>query len=114
MQQQCSHGVRFPVVGSVVADGRTIDIFCAGNYVQAKQRLFRYAQSIPVNGTTAQGSKINGEQSNRLVAGRGTRAAVTGRRSRHVAPAFGGGTVDAGNGIVVAGGAGSDDVGVMA
>jgi hypothetical protein len=113
--QQCSHGVRFPVVGSVVADGRTIDVFCLGNYAQAKQRLFQYAQSIPVNGTVRQEGMItNGERSNHVVAGRGTRTAITGRRSRHVAPALGGDTVDAGNGVADFGVAGFGDVGVMA
>lgn len=104
MQQQCSHGV-LPVVDSVVVDGRTIVIFCAGNYVQAKQRLFQYVQSIPVNGNTAQGGKINGEQSNRLATGRGARAAVTGRRGRGDASPFGRDTVDAGDGVVGSGGA---------
>jgi hypothetical protein len=112
MQQQCSHGVRFPVVGSVVADGRTIDIFCAGNYVQAKQRLFQYAQSIPVNGTCAQGSKINGEQSNLMVTGRAARAAITSRRGAGVASAFGGDTLDAGNGVADFGGVDSGGMGV--
>lgn len=64
MQQQCSHGVRFPVVNEIMVDNRIIPILCAGDYEQGKQRLFRYAQSIPANGTTAQGGKnTNGEQS---------------------------------------------------
>jgi hypothetical protein len=115
MQQQCSHGVRFPVVGSVVADGRTIDVFCPGDYAQAKQRLFQYAQSIPVNGAVKQEGMItNGERANHVVAGREARTAFAGRRGAGVASPFGGDTLDAGNGIVVAGGAGSDDVGVNA
>ncbi len=110
--QQCSHDVRFSVVNEIMVDNRMIPILCAGDYEQAKGRLFRYAQSIPVNGTTAQGGKINGEQSNHVVAGRGTRAAVTGRRGCGAASPFVGDTVDAGNGVVVAGGAGSGNVGV--
>ncbi len=55
--QQCSHGF-FSVVDSVVVNGRTINILCAGDYAQAKKRLFQYAQSIPVNNTHAQGGEI--------------------------------------------------------
>ena len=81
MQQQCSHDVRFfPVVGSVVADGRTINILCAGDYAQAKKRLFQYAQSIPVNCATEQGGKItNGAASmSNVAAGTGAFCAVGG------------------------------------
>jgi hypothetical protein len=114
MQQQCSHGVRFPVVNEIMVDNRMIPILCDGDYEQAKGRLFRYAQSIPVNGACAQGGKINGEQSNRLATGRGARAAVTGRRGRGDASPFGGDTVDAGDGVAAAGGADAGGVGVMA
>ncbi len=111
--QQCSHGVRFPVVNEIMVDNRMIPILCAGDYEQGKQRMFRYAQSIPVNGTVKQEGMItNGERSNHVVAGRGTRAAVTSRRGRHAAPAFSGDTVDAGDGVVVAGGADAGGVGV--
>jgi hypothetical protein len=88
MQQQCSHGVRFPVVNEIMVDNRMIPIFCAGDYAQAKGRLFRYAQAA--------------------------RAAVTGRRDCGAASAFGGDTVDAGNGVTDFGGDGFDGVGVMA
>ena len=114
MQQQCSHGVRFPVVNEIMVDNRMIPILCAGDYEQAKGRLFRYAQSIPVNNACAQGGKANGEQSNHVVAGRGTRAAVTGRRGCGAASPFVGDTVDAGNGAAGSGGADLDGVGVMA
>ncbi len=114
MQQQCSHDVRFSVVDEIMVDNRMIPIICAGDYEQAKGRLFRYAQSIPVNGNTAQGGKANGEQSNRLVAGRGKRTAVAGRRGRGDASPFGGDTVDAGDGVAAAGGADFADVGVSA
>ncbi len=108
-----SHDVRFlPVVDSVMVDGRTIDILCVGDYEQAKRRLFQYAQSTPANSACAQGEKINGEQSNRLVAGRGTRAAVTGQRGYDVASPFGGDTLDAGNGVTDYVGADFADVGV--
>jgi hypothetical protein len=111
--QQCSHGVRFSVVNEIMVDNRMIPILCAGDYEQAKGRLFRYAQSIPVNGAAKQEGMItNGERSNHVVAGRGTRTAITGRRSRHVAPALGGDTVDAGNGVADFGVAGFGDVGV--
>jgi hypothetical protein len=110
--QQCSHGVRFPVVNEIMVDNRMIPILCAGDYEQAKQRLFQYAQSIPVNGACAQGGKANGEQSNHVVAGRGTRAAVTGRRGCGAASPFGGDTLDAGDGVVDFGGDGFADVGV--
>jgi hypothetical protein len=114
MQQQCSHDVRFSVVDEIMVDNRMIPIICAGDYEQAKGRLFRYAQSIPVNGNTAQGGKANGEQSNRLVAGRGKRTAVAGRGGCDIAAAAGGDTVDAGDGVVGSGGAGFADVGVSA
>jgi hypothetical protein len=110
--QQCSHGVRFPVVNEIMVDNRMIPILCAGDYEQAKGRLFRYAQSIPVNGTTAQGGKINGEQSNHVVAGRAARAAITSRRGAGVASAFGGDTLDAGNGVADFGGVDSGGMGV--
>ena len=69
MQQQRSHDVRFfPVVGSVVADGRVVPILCAGDYAQGKRRLFQYAQSIPVTGTLAQGGVITNVASDTFVA----------------------------------------------
>jgi hypothetical protein len=110
--QQCSHDVRFSVVNEIMVDNRMIPILCAGDYEQAKGRLFRYAQSIPVNNACAQGGKANEEQSNHVVAGRGTRAAVTGRRGCGAASPFVGDTVDAGNGVVVAGGDGFGSMGV--
>ena len=110
--QQCSHDVRFSVVNEIMVDNRMIPILCAGDYERAKGRLFRYAQSIPVNNACAQGGKANGEQSNHVVAGRETRAAVTGRRGCGAASPFVGDTVDAGNGVVVAGGDGFGSMGV--
>ena len=113
MQQQCSHDVRFSVVNEIMVDNRMIPILCAGDYEQGKQRMFRYAQSIPVNDTTAQGGKnTNGGQSDRLATGRGARAAVTSRRGCHVAPALVGDTVDAGDGVAAAGGADFGSMGV--
>ena len=114
MQQQCSHGVRFPVVNEIMVDNRIIPILCAGNYAQAKQRLFQYAQSIPANGTTAQGGKnTNGKQSNHMVTGRAARAAASDRRDCGAASPFGGATLDAGNGVADFGGDGSGGVEVM-
>lgn len=71
--QQCNHGdVRFfPVVDTIDVDGRTINIMCAGDYEEACRRLFRYMQSIPVNGVCAQERMItNGVASNATVADR--------------------------------------------
>ncbi len=53
--RQRGHDVRFlPVVDSIIVDGRTINILCAGDYEEAKRRLFRYAQSLPENGAVSQ------------------------------------------------------------
>jgi hypothetical protein len=115
MQQQCSHDVRFSVVDEIMVDNRMIPILCAGDYEQAKQRLFQYAQSIPVNGAVKQEGMItNGERTNHVVAGREARTAFAGRRGRGDASPFGGDTLDAGDGVVDFGGDGFDGVGVMA
>jgi hypothetical protein len=111
--QQCSHGVRFPVVNEIMVDNRMIPILCAGDYEQAKQRLFQYAQSIPVNGAVKQEGMItNGERTNHVVAGREARTAFAGRRGCDIAAAAGGDTVDAGDGVVGSGGADFGSMGV--